>query len=233
MTHRQRNTSNNPTAQLKKEVMMKLNRTFKTAALAAAITTTSAFASEVDDSAVTEFTAGTPAQAAQVNANFAALIAAINDNAARIADMEAAAPDVDVEGHVYRFIEIEVGLEGEAGNSLPESPARNRAFMWSNAGSISFSGGTVSISGDLAAEVLTERTNNGVFVETLTENDSPSGTFTQSGTQISVSIDGDSFTFHASADGSVMVARTLDVVATGTESTVGADANMIIAVRVQ
>ena len=56
--------------------------------LAFFFTAFAANADEVDSSAVTSFTDGTPAIADEVNANFQALIDAINDNAARIAALE-------------------------------------------------------------------------------------------------------------------------------------------------
>lgn len=210
---------------------MNIQRMIKTAALLGTLASANAFAGEVNANAVVEFSSGSVARASEVNGNFSALISAINDNAARIADLESSAPSADVEGHVYRFIEIEVGVEGENGNSEPQSNARNRVFFWSNAGTLSFSGGTVSVAGDQAVEAVVERTNNGVFAETISEVDSPSGTFTQSGSEVAVAIDGDNFTFHVSADGSVMVARVLDIIPAG--SVTGADANMIIGVRVQ
>jgi len=59
--------------------------------LTAAMLSTGALASEVTAGVdTTTFTSSTPALASEVNANFAALIAAINDNDARIAALEAA-----------------------------------------------------------------------------------------------------------------------------------------------
>ncbi|MEX2489458.1 MAG: hypothetical protein WD356_08035 [Pseudomonadales bacterium] len=58
-----------------------------------------ASAGEVDTGSVTTFSAGESAVAAEVNANFNALITAINDNATRIAELES--PDNSVAGHTY------------------------------------------------------------------------------------------------------------------------------------
>jgi len=66
-------------------------KNFKQMILAGAVATlmgSSVMAAEVGD--ITTFTAGTPAQASQVNANFQALITAINDNNSRIEALEAA-----------------------------------------------------------------------------------------------------------------------------------------------
>ena len=225
------NKTTNPKNKSIKDMMMKLlKKSLFTAGIASALITP-VYAGEVAQNSVTEFQSGTTAQAAQVNANFDALITAINDNAQRITDLEGLAPSSEVEGHVYRFIELEIGVEGVNGNSEPGSNSRNRVFFWSNGGTLSFSGGIVTINGDQAVEAVVERTTNGVFAETIAEVDSPSGTFTQSGTAVEVAIDGDNFTFHASVDGSVLIARVLDIEPPGT--VVGADVNFLVGIRVQ
>lgn len=74
--------------------------------LMAGVCSTGAMASDVNNANITTFTANTAAQAAQVNANFAEVIAAINDNAARIAALEAGTgPDLLtlVKGSTYRI----------------------------------------------------------------------------------------------------------------------------------
>ena len=80
-------------------------------ALGLGLTTSSAVAGEVDAGAITSFQAGTPALAAEVNANFAALVAAINDNAARIAALESAATSTTiVSGSTYCVFSLETGF---------------------------------------------------------------------------------------------------------------------------
>jgi len=75
------------------------------------------FAQGVDPAAITTFEAGTPARAADINGNFQALINAINDNAARIANLEtgsAACTTRDfVVGSTYRMLAAPIGLGGE------------------------------------------------------------------------------------------------------------------------
>ena len=51
--------------------------------------TSVALAGEVDTNSITTFQAGTPALASEVNANFSALIAPINDNAIHVSALEA------------------------------------------------------------------------------------------------------------------------------------------------
>lgn len=80
-------------------------KNFKHMILAGAVATVfagSAVAAEVGQ--VTTFTSGTPAVAAEVNANFQALISAINDNNSRIATLEAAQAASDsVSGRYYKL----------------------------------------------------------------------------------------------------------------------------------
>lgn len=81
--------------------------------LAGAISTLmtgAAIAGEVGS--VTTFSANTPAVASQVNANFDALITAINDNNSRIAALEAAAPTNNVSGKTYALEQIGILLRG-------------------------------------------------------------------------------------------------------------------------
>ena len=56
---------------------------------------TAAKADEVNQSSITVFEAGTPAVAEEMNANFAALVSAINDNAQRTAALEAQIATLD------------------------------------------------------------------------------------------------------------------------------------------
>ncbi len=101
--------------------------------LTAAVLSTSAMASEV--TGYTASVTGQPATASGVNANFQALIDAINDNNARIASLES----FSVSGRAYRYKEIGFimssekiqGLENSApsgGSSVPSGFARIGIF---------------------------------------------------------------------------------------------------------
>jgi len=76
---------------------------------------TMSFADPVDEGQVTEFEAGQPACAADVNQTIQALITAVNDNAARVAELEAALRNAHrplqdmVSGSTYKFYSQTVG----------------------------------------------------------------------------------------------------------------------------
>ncbi|MCK0154311.1 hypothetical protein MWU49_11405 [Alcanivorax sp. S6407] len=88
--------------------------------LTAVMMSSAAMASEVvEGTDTTVFTADSPAVASEVNGNFAALIAAINDNSQRLDALEAVVGDGTVAG-TYTFIEMAVELAANSGTTQPE-----------------------------------------------------------------------------------------------------------------
>jgi hypothetical protein len=106
-------------------------------------------ASDVDESGVTTFTTGTPAVAAEVNNNFGALITAINDNATRIASLEATNSSVtsaaDLNGSLYCIhdLVVDVGAADVENSGDPEY-----IQGWRSAGVGTTSAGQVLFSSD-------------------------------------------------------------------------------------
>lgn len=85
--------------------------------LTATMLSTGAIASEVTAGVdTTTFSSSTPALASEVNANFAALIAAINDNSQRLDALEGIVGDGSVAG-TYTFIEMAVELAADSGTA--------------------------------------------------------------------------------------------------------------------
>ena len=88
--------------------------------LTAALMSANVMASEVvEGTDTTVFTADSPAVASEVNGNFAALIAAINDNSQRLDALEAVVGDGTIAG-TYTFIEMAVELAANSGTTQPE-----------------------------------------------------------------------------------------------------------------
>lgn len=100
--------------------------------LTAAMLSSGAFASEVTAGTdTTTFSASTPAVAAEVNANFAALIAAINDNNDRIAALESGGlPDLTtvISGSTYKVFYMGGILSDYADSLSPYTEARVERF---------------------------------------------------------------------------------------------------------
>jgi len=82
-----------------------------------------ALADPVDESQVTTFAAGQPACAEEVNQTIQALVAAVNDNAARVAELEAQLADQSlgledtISGAVFRIYSLESGLGSDSSTS--------------------------------------------------------------------------------------------------------------------
>lgn len=79
--------------------------------LVAACVAMQSVASEVDSASVTTFQSGTTLSSQQLNTTINALVTAVNDNAARIAELEAAAQSsLSVSGKSYCLHSIEAGF---------------------------------------------------------------------------------------------------------------------------
>lgn len=187
--------------------------------------------------AVTTFSAGSAAKAAEVNANFDALIAAIDDNATRIAALET--PDNSVSGHSYSlhfagtFLAAEVDTDdgsrdfADIEHYVGEATLNFSADNTGNGDSHDVAGANVSVSGGGGIGF------NGDGAEPI---ESLTFTWSQTGNVVTVNIDGESetLTFVVSADGSLLVGRGTD---SGTEtrddgsSTDFSDISTIILVR--
>lgn len=154
-------------------------------------------ADEVNDASVTTFEDGTPALADEVNANFQALIDAINDNAARLAALEAGNQDSNsVSGSTYQVHAIGIINRGDAGNY---SSTANLTSLYT----VTFnSNGTFQLSGSENDAHLNTDNNE---LTLLLQNDpvSLSGSYSQNGNSVTTSEEDVSFT--VSADGNVLV----------------------------
>jgi len=190
---------------------------------AALFLTGSVFADEVDESSVTSFTDGTPAVAGEVNANFQALIDAINDNASRIAALESSSSSDSnsVSGATFRLNQIGNILTGGPGGndvSVITGMVQSYTVVFSADGSLSLSG--AEYEADLEAQ-------SGNF--SINSNGDPvseSGTWTQSGSTLSTNLGVD---FYVSGDGNVIIANEFS---TDTDSTGDrADTSFLVGVR--
>lgn len=89
--------------------------------LTAVMMSSAAMAAEVvEGTDTTVFTADSPALASEVNGNFAALIAAINDNSQRLDALESVVGDGSIAG-TYTFIEMAVELAANSGSAQNEA----------------------------------------------------------------------------------------------------------------
>lgn len=147
----------------------------------------------------TTFTSGTSAVASEVNANFQALIDAINDNNDRIAALEAAATTTDVSGKTYLFRDLGIILAAhkygqtttttDQADSVPSGFSRVGYFTGNF--TIEFSGvdNTYTLSGDdVDVEMFTNADSN---IATFNDLDFvETGTWSQIGTQVTLTSDG-------------------------------------------
>lgn len=164
--------------------------------------------------AVTTFSAGSAAKAAEVNGNFDALITAINDNASRIAALEA--PSNDVSGHSYSLHYAGTFLAAEVSS---DDGVREYTTIehYVGEGTLTFSSadntGDGSANDASGAEIFVD---NGGSIGWSFDGSEPaeSLTFTwnQTGNLVTVNIAGESETlnFVVSEDGSLLVGRGTD-----------------------
>lgn len=190
---------------------------------AALFMTGSVFADEVDQSSVTSFTDGTPAVANEVNANFQALIDAINDNAAAIATLEAnsSSDNNSVSGATFRLNQIgNILTGGSGGNDVSVVTAMIQTYTvdFNSDGSLGFSGSEFEV--DLEAQ------SGNLIINANGDPVSEPGTWTQSGSSVSTSL---GVTFTVSADGNVIL---LNEFTTDTDSSGDrADTSFLVGVR--
>lgn len=188
--------------------------------LAGLVAFTAVHADSVNPADVNTFTANTPAVASEVNANFTALINAINDNASRIAALESAAPpsaSPNVSGNTYQFKALFNALWAEqrpAGDGGTNSDARVSMEVKSFSMQFGTDGtGTYSKQTSVVRELFHGTYSKDFVVgvsehEIQTESEPTEAfplTFSQNGTGITVSLDGDTINFIASADGSTLI----------------------------
>lgn len=171
-----------------------------------------ALAGEVDATAVNTFEAGTPAVAAEVNDNFAALISAINDNASRIAALEDAIPD-SIAGS-WSMVGLNLDLAADSGTA-GLADAYSEITLDGEFGSFSFDPagtftGTLNASrARLAAEItcdqdpdpaIPDECVNAFQPETENPSESISGTWTEDGNSVTLDLGGESVTLHKGSD---------------------------------
>ena len=156
-------------------------------------------ADEVDESSVTDFSNGSPADADEVNTNFQALISAINDNATRLAALESSSSSSDnsVAGKTFKLNQIGVMLRGN-GSGGATSNTLQQSY-------------TVTFNSDLTYSFVGTQneaemnTVTGSFdLEVAPEVVDISGSSSQTGSNVTIDIDG-GVTFTASLDGNVIL----------------------------
>jgi hypothetical protein len=169
----------------------------------------------VNNSNVSTFTAGQPAVAADVNSTFQALIAAINDNATRIAALEVAAPSIDVAGKTFSLrsiiSEVAVGENPNDADGQVYNPAGGNDFVNISNGAakatISFSGtgggGTVVLESDKYFEANIPGNKFSDFTDV---NETDIVTFVQVGNAVTVNFpDGGLIEFLVAANGTMLI----------------------------
>jgi hypothetical protein len=157
-----------------------------------------AAAETVEESDITTFEDGTPAVAAEVNANFQALITAINDNATRLAAIEASAGS-SVAGKTFRLNQIGILLRGD-GNGAATAANLSQTYLVTFDSDMSFSFVGEESEGEL-------QTTTGVFGSVVeSEAVDVSGSYSQSSSNVTVDFGGgETVTFTVSADGNVLL----------------------------
>lgn len=160
-------------------------------------------ADEVDSSSVTTFEDGSPAVAGEVNANFQALINAINDNAAAIAALESSgsAESNSVSGATFTLNQIGIinrGQQGVEGGMAAFATTANLSQQYTL---VLNSDGTFAFSGSESEGELNTITGN-VILQSQGAAQSETGTWSQNGSTLNLSI-GASWT--VSADANVII----------------------------
>lgn len=196
--------------------------------LAISMLATSASADTVDAANVTTFVPNTPSRASEVNVTVQALITAINDNANRIADIEAAVQTNEVAGESYFFVALEIGAAEIGVDDVGGVGTEGSGF--SNLGTVTFDSvnGTASLTSS-AFEFFSS--NAGVSSQTL----SNSGTFSfmQTGSDLVLTdiIDGEEIIMQLSPSGEIGIGRLNSGVNSGVGALAEASAGILIAIR--
>lgn len=164
---------------------------------------------------VTTFSAGSVAKAAEVNGNFDALIAAINDNASRIAALEA--PSNEVAGRSYSLHYVGSYLTAEVDSddgvrdfTSVEHYLGEGTLNFDSDGATTGNGSAADIAG---AELIVNGDGSFHWSSDGAETAEPLAfTWSQSGNVVTMNIDGESETlnFVVSEDGSLLVGRGTD-----------------------
>lgn len=202
-------------------------------------------AAEVNQDNVVTFTSGTPAKAAEVNTTVSALVSAINDNAATIASLQetidaqaarisALETTVDgleanttpaqsnaVEGASYRVVYMGSGYNYDEGTSW------GSLDNYGGSGLVTFvAGGTLDVTEGYEEErelALDASCTDITDFSTCTREQivygpdsfTISGTWTQTGNSITVTLDGQTENWYVSPDGNVLIpAKTTEIVST-------------------
>ncbi|MCG8438277.1 MAG: hypothetical protein MI751_09370 [Pseudomonadales bacterium] len=179
--------------------------------LTVAVLSANAMASEITEGDVTQFNPNTQAVASEVNGNFAALIAAINDNNDRISALEEAAGEIAeladiVSGSTYKlyFSGGIIELDEGGGANLE----RNGGVITLTFNSDETLNDTRSEHGrfiSLDAICDPDGSNCSHYVDTWNDNETGAGTWSISDQTLTVTFgDGESESFTVSLDGNVI-----------------------------
>lgn len=198
----------------------------------------SAAADSVNPANVTTFQSGSPALASEVNSTIQALITAIDDNATRIAALEADAASLvppSVEGSTYCMFSLSTGV-GAGDDQDPDPAIQNGLWMGAASGAstntLTFTSSTqvtISSPGDTFYEALAPSNflvdqSDGPGTETVT--------WTQSGNTVTLTFGvGDEASFMLSADGNIMISNDTELDRSGDNSGDWFSADLNVAVR--
>ena len=194
-------------------------------------------ADPVDETLVSTFQAGQPACAADVNQNFLALIAAVNDNAARVAELEAQLRqiqrplDAKVSGSTYTIYSYETGLGEYSSTQNVTGPGTIVKNTNGRLGHWSFvETGILTLNADGSASLDVASHEREVYVDTFATHDVDSpdlpqiarvdlstpiddaeallvdGTWSISGQNLTLNIEGEVVSLVVSADGNILMA---------------------------
>lgn len=168
-----------------------------------------AVADPVDTTAVTTFQSGTPALASEVNGTVQALISAIDDNAARIAALEAAntLTPASVEGSTYCIMSV----TGSVGAGDPDPVSGVGQWLGTAAGqskySLTFTSSTQATFATLSDVFYEALAPNNVMVDAGDSPSSETVTWTLVGNALTLTFPGpDNVSALISSDGNVLVA---------------------------
>lgn len=206
--------------------------------LTAAMLSSASFAGEV--TGYSDVTAGTPATAAAVNGNFQALISAINDNAQRIAVLEAATVNLQDSLTGATFSVFHIGGESEIYQDSNTAATTRGIGRWGGQGTITLNGdSTVTTGIGETGRHFDLESSGGVafFVEDHQDPDTPTvgGSWALNGQTLSILFPGDTVPvdFTVAADGAIVVSGggSASVDTVGTESWDTVENYFVVGVR--